>query len=203
VRERGSLTISPDLGATTAAVSARLCFLDEAFAPVEEEITAFNLPVTGQVPAGLNGRYLRNGPNPLGLDDPHYHWFLGAGMVRGVRLRDGKAEWHRNRWVRSEAVAAQHDQKWPGGPVHENMDFAANTCTISHAGRTLATVKSGPLPYELTEELDTGGPCDFGATLPDGFAAHAKLDHATGELHVIAYFWTWDHVQHVIVDSGG
>ena len=29
----------------------------------------FGLPVTGTLPAGLNGRYLRNGPNPLGLDD--------------------------------------------------------------------------------------------------------------------------------------
>ena len=45
-------------------------FLEGAFAPVTEEITAFDLPVTGQVPAGLSGRYLRNGPNPLGLDDP-------------------------------------------------------------------------------------------------------------------------------------
>ena len=81
-------------------------FLEGPFAPVTEEITAFDLPVTGQLPAELDGRYLRNGPNPLGLDDPNYHWFLGAGMVHGVRLRGGKAEWYRNRWVRSKAVAA-------------------------------------------------------------------------------------------------
>ena len=72
-------------------------------------------------------------------------------MVHGVRLRDGKAEWYRNRWVRSKAVAAQHDEKWPGGPVHENMDFAANTHIIAHGGRTLATVEAGPLPYELSD----------------------------------------------------
>ena len=178
-------------------------FLEGSFAPVTEEITAFDLPVTGQVPAGLSGRYLRNGPNPLGLDDPQYHWFLGAGMVHGVRLRDGKAEWYRNRWVRSKAVAVAHGQQWPGGPVHENMDFAANTHIIAHGGRTLATVEAGPLPYEMSEELDTIGPCDFGGTLPGGFAAHTKLDHQTGELHAIAYFWAWDHVQHVVVDAGG
>jgi Retinal pigment epithelial membrane protein len=170
---------------------------------VTEEITAFDLPVTGSLPAELSGRYLRNGPNPLGLDDPDYHWFLGAGMVHGVRLRGGKAEWYRNRWVRSKAVAAQHDEKWPGGPVHENMDFAANTCIIAHAGRTLATAEAGPLPYELTDELGTIGPCNFGGTLPGGFAAHTKLDRATGELHAIAYFWAWDYVQHVVVDATG
>ncbi|MEV1179483.1 carotenoid oxygenase family protein, partial [Nonomuraea sp. NPDC049784] len=78
------------------------------FAPVSEEITAFDLEVTGQIPAELNGRYLRNGPNPLGLDDPRAsHLFIGEGMVHGVRLRDGRAEWYRNRWVRSADVAAR------------------------------------------------------------------------------------------------
>ena len=178
-------------------------FLQGSFAPVTEEVTAYDLPITGTLPAELTGRYLRNGPNPLGLDDPNYHWFLGAGMVHGVRLRDGKAEWYRNRWVRSKAVAAAHFQEWPAGPVFENMDFAANTHIIFHGGRTLATVEAGPRPYELTYELDTVGPSDFGGTLPGGFAAHTKLDHATGELHAIAYFWAWDHVQHVVVDATG
>ena len=90
-----------------------------------------------------------------------------------------------------------------GGPVHENMDFAANTHIVSHGGRTLATVEAGPLPYQLAYELDTVGPCDFAGTLPGGFAAHTKLDLATGELHAIAYFWAWDHVQHVVVDAAG
>jgi carotenoid cleavage dioxygenase-like enzyme len=178
-------------------------FLEGSFAPVTEEVTAVDLPVTGRVPAELNGRYLRNGPNPLGLDDPNYHWFLGAGMVHGVRLRDGRAEWYRNRWVRSKAVAQARGEKWPAGPVHENMDFAANTHIIRHGGRILATVEAGPLPYELSDELDTLGPCDFGGTLPGGFAAHTKLDPRTGELHAIAYFWAWDHVQHVVVDPAG
>jgi len=89
-------------------------------------------------------------------------------MVHGVRLRDGRAEWYRNRWVRSQAVAEKLGEKWPGGPVHENMDFAANTHIIRHAGRILATVEAGPLPYQLSDELETQGPCDFGGTLPGG-----------------------------------
>lgn len=35
-----------------------------AYTPVAEEVTSFDLPVTGTIPAELNGRYLRNGPNP-------------------------------------------------------------------------------------------------------------------------------------------
>ena len=87
--------------------------------------------------------------------------------------------------------------------MHENMDFAANTCIISHGGRTLATVEACPLPTRCPTSLDTIGPCDFAGTLPGGFAAHTKLDHATGELHAIAYYWAWDHVQHVVVDAAG
>jgi len=124
-------------------------------------------------------------------------------MVHGVRLRDGKAEWYRNRWVRSQILAEATDEKWPAGPVHNDMDFAANTHIIAHAGRYLATVEAGPLPYELSGELDTIGPCDFSSTLPGGFAAHTKLDRRTGELHAIAYFWAWDYVQHVIIGAGG
>jgi carotenoid cleavage dioxygenase len=178
-------------------------FLRGSFAPVADEITAFDLPVTGRLPADLRGRYLRNGPNPLGLDDPGSHWFLGAGMVHGVRLRDGRAEWYRNRWVRSRLLAGELGEKWPGGPVHADMDFAANTHIIGHGGRILATVEAGPLPYELSPELDTLGPCDFAGTLPGGFAAHSKVDPRTGELHAIAYFWAWDHVQHVVIDPAG
>jgi carotenoid cleavage dioxygenase len=177
-------------------------YLRGAYAPVTEEVTAFDLPVTGTLPPELDGRYLRNGPNPMGLDDPG-HWFLGAGMVHGVRLRDGRAEWYRNRWVRSREVAGALGETWPAGPVHAGMDFAANTHVIGHAGRTLATVEAGALPYELTAELETVGPCDFGGTLPGGFAAHTKPDALTGDLHAVAYFWGWDHVQHVVIGPGG
>ena len=183
-------------------------FLQGPFAPVEEELTAFDLPVTGTLPAELNGLYLRNGPNTLGLDDPGYrfsegHWFLGPGMVHGVRLRDGNAEWYRNRWVRSRLLAEAMDEKWPAGPIHNNMDFAANAHIIAHAGRYLATVEAGPLPYALSGELDTVGPCDFSGTLPGGYAAHTKPDHCTGELHAIAYFWAWEYDQHVIIGTDG
>ena len=34
------------------------------------------------------------------------HWFDGDGMLHGIRLRDGKAEWYRNRWIRTKLLAA-------------------------------------------------------------------------------------------------
>ena len=173
------------------------------FAPVREERTVTELEVTGTLPSHLDGRYLRNGPNPVGEPDPAtYHWFTGSGMVHGLRLRDGRAEWYRNRWVRSAEVAAALGEEPHPGPVHGDRDFAANTHVIGQAGRTFAIVEAGARPYELTDELDTVGPCDFDGTLPGGYTAHPKRDPLTGELHAVAYWWGWGNkVQYSVIGT--
>lgn len=79
-----------------------------------------------------------------------------------------RAEWYRNRWVRSRRVAAGLDEKWPEGPVFDNFDFAPNTNVLGHGGHTFALMVGGCRPYELSRDLDTLGPCDFGGTLKGG-----------------------------------
>ena len=168
-------------------------YLQDNFAPVREELTVTDLKVTGRLPEHLDGRYLRIGPNPLGNPGENHHWFLGDGMVHGVRIADGEAKWYRNRYVRSNDVARRLGEStsrpdWPVG------DFAANTHVISHAGQILALVEAGSPPYELTEELDTVGPTDFDGTLrtghlPAGYTAHPHEDPETGELHAVSYNW--------------
>jgi carotenoid cleavage dioxygenase len=181
-------------------------FLEGNLAPVSQEHTITELEVTGVIPEYLDGRYLRNGPNPLSEVDPEaYHWFTGDGMVHGVRLRDGRAEWYRNRWVRSPRTAAQLGEA--RGPRNPNAGFesiGANTNVISHAGKTLALIESGLANYELTEELDTVGPCDFDGTLSGGYTAHPKRDPRTGELHAVSYFFgRGNRVQYSVIGVDG
>ncbi|MBO1332743.1 carotenoid oxygenase family protein [Streptomyces sp. VRA16 Mangrove soil] len=191
-----------DAGAATNGGSGATPFLEGAFAPVTEELTAFDLKVTGRIPRDLDGRYLRNGPNALGLEDVRaHHWMLGAGMVHGVRLRGGHAEWYRNRWVRSSQVAAELDETYPGQVPPD--DFACNTHVIPYKGRILAMQESGPLPYELDGELGTVRPYDFRGSLHGAFTAHTKYDAAVDELHAISYYPTWDHVRHIMIDRTG
>jgi carotenoid cleavage dioxygenase len=180
-------------------------YLEGNYAPVSDEVTVSTLAVSGSLPEAMSGRYLRNGPNPLGNPEPStYHWFTGTGMVHGIRIRGGKAEWYRNRFVRSAEVAAALGEPVRPGPVHAEMDFGPNTNVIGHAGRTFAIVEAGPRPYELTYELDTVGPCDFGGTLPGGYTAHPKRDPASGELHAMSYFWGWGNkVQYTVIEAGG
>jgi carotenoid cleavage dioxygenase len=179
-------------------------YLQGNYGPVTEEVTVTELPVTGTLPDHLDGRYLRNGPNPIAADPENYHWFLGTGMIHGLRLRDGQAEWYRNRWVRSAAVAEALGEPVRPGPTHADMDFAANTHVVGHAGRTFALVEAGSRPYELTDELDTVGPCDFDGTLPGGYTAHPHRDPATGELHAVSYYWGWGNkVQYSVLGVDG
>ncbi|MGH9137361.1 MAG: carotenoid oxygenase family protein [Acidimicrobiales bacterium] len=180
-------------------------YLEGNFAPVREELTVTELPVTGRIPDYLDGRYLRNGPNPVVDPDPEtYTWFFGAGMVHGVRLRDGRAEWYRNRWVRSADVARALGEKWRKGSHRGGADFASNTNVVGHAGKTLAIVEGGARPYELTEELDTVGPSDFGGTLRGGYTAHPHRDPATGELHAVSYSPFWgNHVRYTVTGTDG
>ena len=178
-------------------------YLEGNFAPVLEEVTATELAVTGHVPEALLGRYLRNGPNPVSAPEPStYHWFTGDGMVHGIRLRDGRAEWYRNRWVRSAQVASALGEEPRPGSVHAGMDFAPNTNVVGHAGRTFAIVEAGARPYELSNELETIGPCDFGGTLEGGYTAHPKRDPLTGELYAVSYFFGWGNdVEVTIMDA--
>jgi carotenoid cleavage dioxygenase len=174
-------------------------YLTGYMAPVDKEVTAFDLPVTGDLPPELDGRYLRNGPNPIAADAESYHWFTGAGMVHGVRLRDGRAEWYRNRWVRAGSVPEALGEPDPGGPVLEGMDFAANTNVIAVGGRTFAIVEAGGWPVELDDELKTIARNPFDGTLEAAFTAHPKRDPATGLLHAITYFWPEEAVRYVVV----
>lgn len=175
-----------------------ITYLDGPYAPVHEEVTAHDLPVTGTLPPELTGRLVRIGPNPVTPPDPAtYHWFMGDGMVHGVRLQDGNAAWYRNRFVRDKHVAAALGEPPPPGERPE--DGVVNTHVIGHAGRTFALVEAGSRPIELDDELSTVARCDFDGTLDGGFTAHTKLDPATGELHAVTYNWQWDHIRHVVV----
>jgi carotenoid cleavage dioxygenase-like enzyme len=179
-------------------------YLQGNFAPVAEEVTAFDLPVSGQIPSELEGRFLRNGANSMSIDHKTHHEFIGEGMVHGVRLRGGKAEWYRNRWVRGAKVRSALGEPDIGGPVHASDD-APNTHVIDFAGMTLALVESGPLPVALDYELRSTHRVDFGGTLAGSFGPHPKIDPVSGALHVVCYDWErWgDHVQYVEVSPSG
>ncbi len=188
---------------TTETLDDASPYLEGNFAPLRTEYTEFDLEVTGQVPADLEGRLLRNGPNPVGdVDMSDHHWFLGDGMVHGIRLAGGAAQWYRNRYVGSTVVGETLNRTFPG---EVSGGTGPNTNVIGHAGRTYAIVEAGTKPVELTYELETVRTNGFEDSLLNGYTAHPKYDPLTGEMHAMAYSYgeLFDKVHYVVVGSDG
>jgi carotenoid cleavage dioxygenase-like enzyme len=188
-------------------------FLTGRYAPVEHEIAADRLEVTGTLPPDLAGAYVRNGPNPRFPPLGSYTYPLeGDGMLHGVWLEAGGARCA-NRWVRTQGMRAEEragralfgglmtpafvdtallgDDPDPGWPF--KLDAFVNI--VRHAGRHLA-LEEGTPPYEVAADLGTVGRWDFAGGLPDGMCAHPKIDPDTGEMVVFRYdveapFLTW------------
>jgi len=180
-------------------------YLHGNFAPVfDERSDDHELEVTGVVPPDLNGRLLRNGPNPavVAIDESDYHWFSGDGMIHAISLAGGKATGYRNRWVRTRSLSSKLGTSLPNGPS-EPLDGPANTHVIRHGGTTLALVESG-FPHALSDDLGRARVHDFDGGLASPMTAHPKLDPDTGEL----VFFGSDvfgppFLRYHVVDAGG
>ncbi len=179
-------------------------FLNGIHQPMDRELTLALLQVEGTIPPELDGRYLRIGPNPVKPPNPAaYHWFVGDGMVHGVRLQGGQALWYRNRWVRSQAVSAALGEPPAPGPRNERSD-TVNTNVLGHAGKIWALVEAGGFPVELDGDLGTVAHNPFEGTLHGSFSAHPHLDPQTGEMHAICYNGPdLETIRHVVVGRDG
>ena len=179
-------------------------FLGGIHTPVTQERTITDLAVSGTIPPELSGRYVRIGPNPFRPDPRGHHWFVGDGMVHGVCLKEGKAEWYRNRYVRSRALeAAGGPAAAPGPRLSADFD-TVNTNIISHGGKTYALVEAGSFPVELSHDLESVAYTNLEGTLRVPFTAHPHEDTLTGELHAITYAGTTqDRVWYVRVSPEG
>lgn len=147
--------------------------------PVQEELSLDELKVTGHIPPELDGRYVRAGANPITGWSPHP--FMGDGMVHGVRLRDGKAEWYRNRYVQTPYVKNPELDAFDIAVMMDLNSSKANTHVIGHGGQMLV-LEEAHFPYVLDADLNTVGPTDYNGVLNGPFTAHPKVCGKNGEL---------------------
>ena len=157
--------------------------LRDNWAPVLDERTDTELRVEGTIPDVLQGTYVRTGPNPAsGKSD---HWFFGDGMVHGVRIAGGKAEWYRNRFVQTPNITDPDS-----GDVMANMGDltrgTANTHVMPH-NKKLLCLEEGHWPWTIDTELNTLGYENFGGALTTSMTAHPKVCPVTGELIAFSY----------------
>ena len=179
-------------------------YLRGNFAPVADELTAHDLPVTGELPAALNGTYVRNGPNPRAGSSPD--WRLGDGMLHGVHLSQGRARWYRNRFLRTAELAASAPP-----PIADEAERRvarlrgggrSNTHVVAHGGRILSLVESA-WPLIVDAELSTLGSFDFDGAVDTPVTAHPKICPMTGELHFFGYQYARPHLTYYVAAADG
>ena len=167
------------------------------FAPVFSERSEVELTVTGEIPRELNGLYVRNGANPP--SGKSMDWFLGCGMLHGIEISDGKAQWYRNRYVQTALL----DEEMPSAETRRVLENSiANTHIVSHAGKILALAELN-LPIEVSGELDTIGPYNFGGKLSANMTAHPKICPITGEMLFFGYSMRPPFLQYYRVSASG
>jgi carotenoid cleavage dioxygenase len=175
-------------------------WLQGNFAPVMKETTAEKLTVTGSIPKELSGLFVRNGSNPP--SGTSAHWFLGDGMLHGVRLENGAATWYRNRYIETPIHKANKDLMDFGGiPGKENSQ--SNVAMVHHGGKLLATGEVG-WPYEIdATDLSTVGAWGYDGKLGDNMTAHPKIDPATGKMHFFGYGILSPGISYYVADTTG
>ncbi len=185
-------------------------------APVSDELDVASCAVTGTIPEGLRGAFIRNGPNPAFEPAGRYHMFDGDGMLHALTFTDAGVS-YRNRWIRSRGLNAElaHGASiYPGlGEVMDYPDPAlvgdagpvknpANTHIIRHAEHYLALWEGG-LPTEVNADLSTVGEYDFAGQLRGAMTAHPRIDPRTGEMCFFAYSLFPPYLRYYVVDPDG
>jgi carotenoid cleavage dioxygenase-like enzyme len=182
------------------------------------EYDATDLDVTGEIPADLDGVYLRNTENPVHDSIGRYHPFDGDGMVHMLHFHDGRAE-YRNRFVRTvgfEAEQLEGRSLWAGlaeSPDRSTRDGwgargrlkdSSSTDIVVHAGRALTTFYQCGDLYRLDPvTLDHLGRETWDGAFPKewGISAHPKVDEHSGEMLFFNYGTTEPYLHYGVVGA--
>jgi carotenoid cleavage dioxygenase-like enzyme len=173
--------------------------LRDNWAPVLDELTETTLRVEGAIPPELAGLYVRTGPNPS--TGTSKHWFFGDGMVHGIRLANGKAEWYRNRFIQTPNLADPLED--PMKAVGDLTRGTGNTSVHAHNGDILC-LEEGHWPWRIDNELNTVGVQNYDGALTCAMTAHPKICPVTGELLAFSYLNSGPaYLKYIRVDADG
>jgi len=192
-----------------------------AWQPNFREWDADDLHVEGEIPADLEGVYLRNTENPVHPSIGMYHPFDGDGMVHQMSFAGGHASYH-NRFVRTDGLRmeqeageplwtgfydlAQNSKREDGWGARGRMKDSSSTDIIVHNGVALTSFWQCGDVYQLDPmTLEARGKAAWASQFPSptGVSAHTKLDEHTGELLIFGYSATPPYMHYGVVSPTG
>ncbi|MEE4337515.1 carotenoid oxygenase family protein [Erythrobacter sp.] len=192
-------------------------YLSGPWTPCHEEVDVPELEVIeGEIPADMDGIYLRNTENPVHQPLGRHHPFDGDAMIHAVSISGGRAS-YRNRFVRTHCFEAEQiagGSLWgglmdppgtslrPGYGAHGGLKDTGSTDIVVHAGIAYATFyQCGEAWMVDPVTLETLGKAPWGPL--DGVSAHPKVDEETGELMFFNYGKHPPFMHYGVVDRSG
>jgi carotenoid cleavage dioxygenase-like enzyme len=189
-----------------------------AWQPNMQEYNVTEPEVIGEIPADLNGIYLRNTENPVHDSLGRYHPFDGDGMLHSICFDNGRCE-YRNRFIRTDGLAAENTAGKPlwaglrerpdmslrdGWGARTKLKDSSSTDVVVHGGVAATSFYQCGDIYELNPRtLDPIGKAKWteGVTPGWGISAHTKVDEATGEMLFFNYSTQAPYMHYGVVNK--
>ena len=184
------------------------------------EYDAWDMDVIGEIPADLNGVYIRNTETALFEPIKRYHPFDGDALLHSISFEAGEAR-YASRFVQTDGFLAEQQAKrslWAGITEHPSNAIAptgsgarsmmkdnASTDVIVHRGEALASFyQCGELYAVDPRTLEPRGKTRWnGFFPPEGVSAHPTLDEHTGELMFFNYSAEAPYMHYGVVSAEG
>ncbi len=171
-------------------------YLKNGFAPIHNEIEVENLVVIGNLPCEINGRYLRNGPNPYFTPYTYTYPIDGDGMIHELKIENGKIS-YKNKFVRTKGLLdelkvnkslfAGNSLPIPPDPKYtkEKIKNTASISILPWNNQIIALFESEE-GYLLDNDLNT-----LGLWQPNNrrinVNAHYRIDNITNQTYMCSY----------------
>ena len=203
---------------STLALDDEHPYRTAAWQPNMQEYDVTEPEVVGEIPADLNGIYLRNTENPVHDSLGRYHPFDGDGMLHSICFDNGRCE-YRNRFIRTDGLAAENTAGKPlwaglrerpdmslrdGWGARTKLKDSSSTDVVVHGGVAATSFYQCGDIYELNPRtLDPIGKAKWteGVTPGWGISAHTKVDEATGEMLFFNYSTQAPYMHYGVVDK--